>query len=104
MESGRCRNHDGHWSTAYGTAGLKTNDEVSILWDEISTPMRLMLAQRWIWYGKHRNTDMICDFQDWDSMPKSLDMGSFPDEYDKVIEMIDLSESVSVRDFIKPKE
>ena len=35
--------------------------------------MRLMLSQRWAWYGRHRNENMIMDFTDWSYMPKNVD-------------------------------
>ena len=70
--------HPGSYATAYGTA--KVPDEhfneyptIMHLYNQCNTPMRLMLAQRWAWYGKHRNDDMICDFQNWNNMPKSVD-------------------------------
>ena len=75
-------NFTGSFASAYGTAKVPEDwDEEEfdphivryIMHNECTTPMRLMLSQRWAWYGLHRNTDMICDFLDWDNIPKSVD-------------------------------
>ena len=38
--------------------------------------MRMLLSQRWIWYGNHRNSDMICDAVNWDELPPNIDSAS----------------------------
>lgn len=68
-------NHAGSYASVYGTSqvpeeGANLSDK---LYNRCTTPMRLMLAQRWAWYGKHRNSDMICDFEDWDNIPKDIE-------------------------------
>jgi hypothetical protein len=70
-------NHPGSYASAYGTAKVELEDGHDItrthLYNNCSTPMRLMLAQRWAWYGNHRNSDMITDFQNWDNLAGSVD-------------------------------
>jgi len=73
-------NYRGHFASIYGSASIGTNKlpgtinkEAVEIYNRCNTPMRLMLAQRWAWYGMHRSSDAICDFQDWDNIPKNLD-------------------------------
>lgn len=68
-----------HFAVTYGAASIdKTvdgsiDDDLIKMHNACSTPMKLMLSQRWCWYGNHRNDDMICDFQNWDNIPLSVD-------------------------------
>lgn len=71
-------NYRGHFASVYGTSSVPVdkagiNKRAILLYNKCSTPMRLLLAQRWAWYGMHRSSDAINDFQDWDNMPKNLD-------------------------------
>lgn len=73
-------NHKGNFATAWGTARLpdklldpKVEKRHIAMWNKAENPMRLMLAQRWAWYGNHRNTDMICSYRDWDIQPVAVD-------------------------------
>ena len=72
-------NFKGSFATAYGTARIdRSNDEkidndIIDMFNKASTPMRLLMSQRWVWYGMHRNNDMIMDLQDWDFVPKKYD-------------------------------
>jgi hypothetical protein len=73
-------NHKGNFATAYGTSSMNTNFEndkvnprIVRLWNSLDGPMRLMLGQRWVWFGMHRCSDMICDAQDWDYIPEQID-------------------------------
>lgn len=67
-------NYKGSYASTYGAVEIKDDDSIPIhIHNMCNTPMRLMLSQRWIWYGNHRNSDMICDFQNWDNIPKSVD-------------------------------
>jgi len=71
-------NLKGSFANTYGTALIsEEHDDVEVLplmlHNRCTTPLRLMLTQRWVWYGNHRNADMIMDFQDWDNMPKCVD-------------------------------
>ena len=43
------------------------------LYNSLSKDMRLMFIQHWIWYGKHRCSDMIMDHTNWDNEPRSFD-------------------------------
>ncbi len=69
-------NYRGSFATTYGAARIETGSDMSPivrLYNKCDTAMRLLLAQRWAWYGMHRNSDMICDFQNWDKIPKNID-------------------------------
>lgn len=73
-------NHRGNFATAWGTARISidrvpegVDKDVVSLWNACDTPMRLLLAQRWAWYGQHRCSDMICSFADWDAQPENID-------------------------------
>lgn len=70
-------NFSGNFATTYGTAGIKNapkeRSHITFMYNKCDTPMRLLIAQRWAFYGMHRGSDMICDFQDWDNLPKSID-------------------------------
>jgi hypothetical protein len=69
----------GVFSTAYGAKQVPVlkNDKLNLnylrLHNKCNTPMKLLLSQRWCWYGMHRSTDMICDHRDWDNQPKQID-------------------------------
>jgi hypothetical protein len=68
-------NYKGSFASTYGAITMPNpdKDQKIAMHNACTVPMKLMLTQRWAWYGKHRNTDMICDFQDWDNIPKSVD-------------------------------
>ena len=69
-------NYRGSFATTYGAARIEDGRDmppIVRLYNKCDTPMRLLMAQRWAWYGMHRNSDMICDFQNWDNMPQNLD-------------------------------
>ena len=67
------KNH--HFASGYGASKVAGGEDNPIIkmHNLCNTPMRLMMSQRWVWYGKHRNSDMICDYGDWDNIPKSVD-------------------------------
>jgi len=76
-------NHRGNFATAWGTARISidtvpegVDTTIVSLWNACDTPMRLLLSQRWAWYGQHRCSDMICDVQNWDNQPKNIDKPS----------------------------
>ena len=73
-------NYSGNMATRYGAAAISSgripagvNERAIALHNKASTPMKLLLAQRWAWYGMHRSSDAINDYRDWDNMPKNLD-------------------------------
>lgn len=75
--------HKGHWATAYGTASADIPDDKKLrpavlqLYNKCDSPMRLMLAQRWCWFPKQRNKDMISDAWDFDNQPPAADKDMF---------------------------
>ena len=82
FREGNMGNLRGAFANTYGTVSISEDNvpednEIQLervrLHNKCTTPMRLLLSQRWVWYGYHRNTDMIMDFQNWDNMPKSID-------------------------------
>jgi len=72
-------NYPGTYATSYGSARIEPisyeniDNDILIMHNKASKPMRLLMSQRWAWYGNHRCSDMICDFQDWAYVPKSRD-------------------------------
>ena len=73
-------NHRGNFATAWGTARIsedripdKVDKDIIRLWNASDTPVRLLLSQRWAWYGQHRCSDMISDILDWDRQPENVD-------------------------------
>jgi len=52
--------------------GVKGNGVID-LHNACTNAMRLLLSQRWAYYGNHREDGAILDFQDWDNIPKSVD-------------------------------
>lgn len=74
----------GHYASTFN-AGVVSEDNEDLSEEEISfvalynscnAAIRHMLTQRWVWYGNHRNSDMICDPRDWDNVPTSVDTTS----------------------------
>ena len=73
-------NHRGNFATAWGTARIsedripdKVDKDIIRLWNICDNPVRLMLSQRWCWYGMHRCTDMITNIIDWDKQTENVD-------------------------------
>jgi hypothetical protein len=70
-------NYKGTFANVYGTARVDNHRDIDkdivLLHNKASQAMRLLMTQRWAWYSNHRNTDMICDFQDWNFIPKAHD-------------------------------
>jgi len=72
-------NHRGSFASSYGTARVdiskdeKIDNDIINMYNKAGTPMRLLMSQRWAWYGNHRCDDMIMDFQDWGHKPKKYD-------------------------------
>jgi len=61
----------------WGTKKIDNPDNAYIdLYNASNQFIRHMLGQRWLWYGKHRSADMICDYKDWDNIPKDVDATS----------------------------
>lgn len=77
-------NYKGNIFTSFGTSRItKTTEDVENvdkdkvwLYNNCDTALRLMLAQRWAWFDKHRTEDMITDFQNWDNLLKAVDAPS----------------------------
>lgn len=65
--------YNGHFSTQFGCVQINETSDFALLYNNCNSAMRLMLLARWAWYGMHRHDDMICDFQDWDNIPKNID-------------------------------
>jgi len=72
-------NYKGSFATTYGSARVDNSTDDNIdsdiikMYNAATTPLRLLITQRWAWYGNHRCDDMICDLQDWDIMPQKHD-------------------------------
>jgi hypothetical protein len=76
----------GSFASTFGASAISFSDINEELSDEdmffiniynnSNGAVRHLLTQRWVWYGMHRNDDMICDPRDWDSMPTSVDKTS----------------------------
>lgn len=70
-------NYRGSPSTSYGSVKVKYCEELNSglvdVYNIASKPMRLMMLQRWVWYGNHRCSDMICSATDWNAMPPKSD-------------------------------
>lgn len=70
-------NYKGSYASQYGTASITIkkpyDSDIIKMYNKASTPMRLLMAQRWCWYGNHRMSDMIMDLQDWDRIPPKHD-------------------------------
>jgi hypothetical protein len=76
-------NRRGSFASTFGASEVQFNDikedlldtekDFIRLYNNCNQTVRHLLTQRWAWYGNHRNTDMICDFRDWNNVPKSVD-------------------------------
>ena len=76
-------NRKGAFSNSFGASAVPlsdikeelTDDEKAfiLIYNNSNAAVKHLLTQRWIWYGMHRNDDMICDPRDWDNLPTSVD-------------------------------
>lgn len=91
-------NHRGNFATAWGTARIsedripdKVDKDIIRLWNASDNPVRLLISQRWVWFGQHRCSDNICSILNWDEMPENIDKvstgfkGNEPKEQEKDI-------------------
>lgn len=71
-EQGTYRNQN--FASTYGATKVEENGrDITVLYNSCNALLKLMIAQRWVYYGLHRASDLICDFRDWDNIPPSID-------------------------------